>query len=26
VLMSLETQRALPIPMDMREKMEPYVV
>lgn len=25
-LMSLETQRALPIPADMREKMEPYVV
>jgi 4-hydroxybenzoyl-CoA thioesterase len=26
VLMSLETQHALPIPMDMREKMQPYVV
>jgi 4-hydroxybenzoyl-CoA thioesterase len=25
-LMSLETQRALPIPDDLREKMQPYVV
>jgi 4-hydroxybenzoyl-CoA thioesterase len=25
-LMSLETQRALPIPEDLREKMQPYVV
>lgn len=25
-MMSLETQRALPIPMDLREKMQPFVV
>lgn len=25
-MMSLDTQRALPIPMDMREKMQPFVV
>lgn len=25
-LMSLDTQRALPIPMDLREKMQPFVV
>jgi 4-hydroxybenzoyl-CoA thioesterase len=25
-MMSLDTQRALPIPMDLREKMQPFVV